>query len=77
MAVPKPTFKLQETMLNCRQLKRGVYIGRSMMPAERCQGACLLNMTDQEQRIRKDTCLGIARPVEQLNNKAEAGTSRQ
>ena len=66
VAVPKPSYKLGETMLESRRLRQGVYIGRTLLPAgqKRDVQVSLLNITDEEQFVRSDTCLGTVCSVD-------------
>lgn len=62
IAISKPNYYISETLMESKQLKSGVYVGRTVLPSGSRHDirVCLLNVTAQEQRVFKDQCLGPA-----------------
>jgi len=76
LAIPKPSYELEESMLESRRLRQGLYVGRTLLPAGRQRDikVCLMNVSQEEQFLREDTCLGTVSVIEVVGKKAAVDT---
>ena len=67
---------MKDVMVETRQLKPGLYVGRTLLPPEhRDLKVCVANTTNKPQLISVGTCLGQAVPVIEVMDTEKGSTS--
>jgi len=77
MIVSKLSCVTGDTILESKRLKPGLYVGRTLVSgADGCQKTvCLMNVSEDEQFLCQETCLGTISEVQVLSNEAGSETS--
>jgi len=76
MVVSKPSYVIGDTIVESKRLKPGLYVGRTLVScADECQKTvCLLNVSEVEQFVCAETCLGAISEVKVLSDEAGSET---
>ena len=66
---------MEDVMVEVRQLKSGLYVGRALLPHDHQDlKVCVANTTNQRHMISAGTCLGQALPVTAVMDAADNST---
>jgi len=77
MVVSKPSCITGDTILQIKLLKPGLYVGRTLVSCadEGQKTVCLMNVSEDDQFVCEETCLGAVSEVKVLSNVAGSETS--
>jgi len=79
MVVSKPSCVTGDTILESKRLKPGLYVGRTLVSGadEGQKTVFLMNVSEDEQFMCEETCLGAISEVQVLSNEAGSETSER